>query len=194
MRTYPSTAKAKVASQKLGPLVKKMCATIPSVRPFHSAKRQSLAQQREQRGPPHTVQAERNEEQYTNNKRCIYMGVAPRVGTTRPVERQKHQCRADNEQGGADGVACPRPFLERHPWVFCSFLGPVECKDTHRGEAVESGLDPEDVAPARWTSTSYGTCSQSTNTTDLSGLNLAVSRNLYLQAAQRTTKVRKTIR
>jgi hypothetical protein len=35
--TYPSIAKANVESQKLGPVEKKTCATMPSDLPFHSA-------------------------------------------------------------------------------------------------------------------------------------------------------------
>jgi hypothetical protein len=37
--THPSIAKAKVESQKLGPVEKKTCATMPSDLPFHSVTR-----------------------------------------------------------------------------------------------------------------------------------------------------------
>jgi hypothetical protein len=36
--THPSIAKAKVESQKLGPVEKKTCATMPSDLPFHSVR------------------------------------------------------------------------------------------------------------------------------------------------------------
>ena len=73
-----------------------------------------------------TIETECNEQNDTNNEIGTNVRIAPRIRSTCPVERQKHQRSSSNEQKRADRIASPHPFFEAHSRIVGAFLRPVE--------------------------------------------------------------------
>lgn len=89
------------------------------------------------------------------------MRITPRVRTTRPVQRQKHQRRSTDEQDRTDGVARPYYFSKGQLGILSALLWrPVEEQQAERGGEVEAGLDPEDGSPAAWIGVGGCSCSE----------------------------------
>jgi hypothetical protein len=130
---------------------------MPSVRPFHSLERQSLASEYETSETLLTIQTESDEQHNPNREGCRNMRITPRVSATRPIERQKHQSSAQHEQEAAHRIASPRQIFERHLRVISTLLGPIGCEDTQRSSGMESGLYPEDIAPTGRAKVRHGT-------------------------------------
>ena len=84
----------------------------------------------------HTIKTEGDEQGNADNEVGAYIWTAPWMCPTCPIKCKEHQRGSGDKQEGANRVACPCPLVDTHARVVGTFLGPVECKQTERCDAM----------------------------------------------------------